>query len=99
MFESFDTIYYTAVYLLPGFLIKGIIDTCNPTEQKDVGEKVFSWLALSLLSICCCDWVIPIVYISKKTWLMVLVIITFANAADCLLPWGMSCEMQAKTTS
>lgn len=66
MFESFDTIYYTAVYLLPGFFIKEIIDICNPTEKKDVGEKVFSWLALSLLSICCCGWVIPIVNIYRK---------------------------------
>ena len=49
MFESFDTIYYTAVYLLPGFLIKEIIDICNPTEQKDVGEKVFFLVGVKLV--------------------------------------------------
>ena len=35
--DSFDIVFYTAIFVLPGFLINNIIDTLNPSQKKSEG--------------------------------------------------------------
>jgi hypothetical protein len=54
--DSLDIVFYTAIFVLPGFIINGIIDTLNP--PKKIGDSHFflSCLAYSLVNCAVCSW-------------------------------------------
>ena len=54
MIESFDAIYYTSIFIIPGFVMTKIINACNPSTKMDFGEAFIQWLLLSLFNFCCC---------------------------------------------
>jgi len=53
---SFEVVFYTAIFLLPGFIIKTIIDTLNPPKRERDATLFLSYLAYSLVNLALCSW-------------------------------------------
>ena len=53
---SLDVVFYTAVFLLPGFIIKSIIDVLNPPKKRSDSVFFLSCLAYSLVNCAVCSW-------------------------------------------
>lgn len=39
--DSFDTVFYTCIFLLPGFIIKSIIDSLSPPAKHNDTKYFF----------------------------------------------------------
>lgn len=81
---SFEAVYCTVIFLLPGFIIKGIIDSAIPPKRKSDGIYFLECLMYSIVCCACCSWVyINIInsYFDElyKKWLLILVV-TFLGA-------------------
>lgn len=48
--DSFDIVFYTAVFVLPGFIINSIIDAMNPPKKHNDGIYLLKCIGLSLVS-------------------------------------------------
>ncbi len=60
--DSFDTVFYTAVFLLPGFIINNIIDLTNPPPKHK--DSIFFLKCFCYSIISCAIW----------SWLYLLII-------------------------
>ena len=47
--DSFDIVFYTAIFVLPGFLINNIIDTLNPSQKKSEGVLLLKSILYSII--------------------------------------------------
>lgn len=70
---TFDTVFYTAIFILPGFITKAIIDVINPPKRERDTTLFLSFLAYSLINLALCSWAFVLVS-------------PLANC-DCTLPW------------
>lgn len=52
--DSFDVVFYTAVFILPGFIINSIVDLINPPKKQNDGTYFLKCLALSIIN--CAIW-------------------------------------------
>ena len=77
--DSFDVIFYTAIFILPGFMMANIIDAANPTTSKSEGVSALRYLGYSIIQCACCSWLYKWVLPSKELhpvrfWLLWLAI-------------------------
>jgi len=56
IFDSLDAVFYTAIFIMPGFLVKNIVDTLNPSKKTNDSVFFVSCLAYSLVNIALCSW-------------------------------------------
>jgi hypothetical protein len=79
VFDSFDTVFYTAIFLVPGFLMKGIIDNVVPAKKVSDGIHFLHCLTYSVIN--CAIW----------TWLYVLIspFLYWLHDAHATLYWVM----------
>lgn len=54
--ESLDVVLYTAVFILPGFIMCSIIDALNPEKKRLEGQILLRCLLLSIFSDACLSW-------------------------------------------
>jgi len=54
--ESFDAVFYTAMFILPGFIIKNIIDMLNPPRKTTDPSFLLGCLAYSLVNAAIFSW-------------------------------------------
>ena len=54
--DSFDIVFYTAIFVLPGFLINSIIDTLNPTQKKSEGVLLLKSILYSIIHCAVWSW-------------------------------------------
>lgn len=47
--DSYETVFYTAVFLLPGFIVYSLIRLTNPIKKKDSGELLLPCLGYSII--------------------------------------------------
>lgn len=62
--ESYEYVIYTAMFLLPGYLINRIISLLVPSKGIDETDKVLRYLGYSLLNFTAWLWLFWLV---KKT--------------------------------
>lgn len=55
--ESADAVLYTAVYLLPGFIINEIISSLVPFKRESEGIKVLRYIGYSVLNFALWIWI------------------------------------------
>lgn len=76
--NSLDAVFYTCVFLLPGFIIKSIVDSLVPPARHNDVKYFFTCLTYSIINcaIWCWaySWVVNSVELSMKYWLLLLVI-------------------------
>lgn len=52
-----DTLFYTTVFLLPGFVIGSIIDKTNPPQKYHEGSFFLRCLGWSIINCACWSWI------------------------------------------
>lgn len=89
--DSFDTVFYTCIFLLPGFIIKSIIDSLSPPAKHNDTKYFFSCLFYSIINCAICSW--AYVLVAKETeiysveywiWILVITIVVAALLAFIL---------------
>lgn len=48
--DSFDIVFYTAIFVLPGFIINSIVDAMNPPKKYNDGIYLLKCIGFSLVS-------------------------------------------------
>lgn len=76
--DSLEVVFYTCVFLLPGFIVKSITDTLVPHVKHNDTKYFYSCLLYSIVNCALCSWVYillnkisenhPIIY-----WILLLV--------------------------
>lgn len=83
--NSFETVFYSAIFLLPGFFMNLVIDSMNPPHKYNDGRYFMKCLALSIVNCACWSWLyIIILNIEFKQLFLkwvVLFLITIGGAA------------------
>lgn len=77
--DSFDIVFYTAIFVLPGFIINSIIDTMNPPKKHTDGIYLLKCIGLSLVSCGVWCWLYKIILDCDKLsmlWHWVLLALT-----------------------
>lgn len=54
--DSLEVVFYTCTFLLPGFIIKSIIDTLVPPAKHNDAKYFFSCLSYSIVNCAICSW-------------------------------------------
>lgn len=54
--DSFEVVFYTCIFLLPGFIVKSIIDTLVPPSKHNDSKYFFSCLLYSIVNCAICSW-------------------------------------------
>lgn len=70
MIESFDVVFYTAIFILPGFFICRIIDIVNPVHKEEYGIYILRCLFFSILNCACSSFVFNLILKLKETKVM-----------------------------
>ncbi len=85
LIESFDAVFYTAIFVLPGFIINGIISAFNPTKKLSEGVLLLKSLLYSIIHCAIWSWLYKIIFeISDKypkTYWFILVLATIIAAS------------------
>ena len=84
MIDSFDVIFFTAIFIMPGFLINNIIDATNPPKNRTETILSLRYLGYSIINCAFLSWAYKIILPLKDThpvrfWLLFL-LITFIGA-------------------
>lgn len=77
MINSFDVVFYTTIFIMPGFLIRNIIDTLNPPRKLTDSVLTLNYLGYSIINCACLSWIYKIILSLKNThpvlfWLLFL---------------------------
>lgn len=77
--DSFEVVFYTCIFLLPGFIIKGVMDTLVPPIKHNDTKYFFSCLLYSIVNCAVWSWVYLLLYeISEEHpiiyWILLLTI-------------------------
>lgn len=54
--DSFEVVFYTCAFLIPGFIIKGVIDTLVPPPKHNEAKYFFSCLLYSVVNCAIWSW-------------------------------------------
>lgn len=60
--DSFDIVFYTAIFVLPGFLINSIIDILNPTQKKSEGVLLLKSILYSIIHCAVWSWAYKLIF-------------------------------------
>ena len=85
--DSFDIVFYTAVFVLPGFIINSIIDAMNPPKKHNDGIYLLKCIGLSLVSCGVWCWLYKIILECDKLptlWHWVLLALTSVIGSSVL---------------
>ena len=77
--DSFDLVFYTAIFVLPGFIINIIIDSMNPPKKHNDGIYLLKCIGFSLVSCAIWCWLYKIILESDKLsmlWHWILLLLT-----------------------
>lgn len=59
--ESFDAIFYTAIFVLPGFIINSVIDATNPPKRHNDGIYLLKCLLYSIIHCAIWSWAYSVI--------------------------------------
>ena len=77
--DSFDIVFYTAIFVLPGFIINSIIDAMNPPKKHNDGIYLLKCIGLSLVSCGVWCWLYKIILECDRLstlWHWILLVLT-----------------------
>lgn len=82
--DSMDAVFYSAIFIMPGFLINNIIDTLNPPRIRTESVLSLRYLGYSIINCAFLSWAYKIILSIKDShpvrfWLLFL-LITFVGA-------------------
>lgn len=82
--ESMETIFYTCIFLVPGYIIEELMRVVMPAKQNSEGIKLIRYLIYSIVNLAIWSWVywLLITYLKSNAlvyWIL-LVAITLCSA-------------------
>ena len=77
--DNWETIVYTCIFLLPGFLIKEVIDSIVPPKFHNDVKFFFTCIIYSLLNLALWAWLDKIVYNHWKSENLYLLYLALLN--------------------
>ena len=87
--DSLDAVFYTAMFILPGFIINSIIDATNPPKKHNDGIFFLKCLLYSIISCACLSWLYIIVMNNIEHevayWLLLLAITVVGSTTIALV--------------
>ncbi len=97
--DSFDIVFYTAVFVLPGFIMNSIIDATNPPKKYNEGIYFLKCIFLSIISCAIFSWLYAIVIECDKlaTVLYWIILIAISTIGSSLLGFGIAIIKQKHT--
>ena len=82
--ESLDAVMLTAIFILPGFLMIGVMDSINPPKKRSEGVYFLKCLTLSIINCACWSWAYSFVlrkdFKQQFCYYLYIVLITVAGA-------------------
>ena len=83
--DSFDVVFYTAIFVLPGFIVSNIIDSINPPKKHNDSVYFLKCLMFSLINCAVWSWLYKIVLESKELslwchWILLVAISVVGSA-------------------
>ena len=54
--DSLDTVFYLGIFIIPGYVIKSVMDALNPVKKTSDSAFFFSCLALSFVNCAAYSW-------------------------------------------
>jgi len=69
--DNFDTVFYTCIFLLPGFIIKSIIDTFIPPQKHNDIKYFFICLLYSIINCAILSWAYVLIYSFREKHLII----------------------------
>lgn len=98
LIESFDVVFYTAIFVLPGFIINGIISAFNPTQKLSEGVLLLKCLLYSIIHCAIWGWLYKVIFTIEnkypKTYWFVLVVATIIAATIIAVTIGLVQQKQ-----
>ena len=82
--DSWETIVYTCIFLLPGFLIKEVIDSIVPPKFHNDVKFFFTCIIYSILNLALWAWLDKIVYTNCKNENTVFLYLALINLGTSL---------------
>ena len=86
-FDSLETIMYTCIFLLPGYIIKNIIDIIVPPNRISDLKYIFLYLLYSIVNLAIWSWGYIIIYnlLKDKMFLYWIILVFFTIVSSGLL--------------
>ena len=73
--DKLEVVFYTAAFVLPGFIISSIVNSTNPRKETSDSLAFLKYLALSLVHIGCLGWLyVRIFAIEIDLWVKWLIL-------------------------
>lgn len=85
MIESLDAVFYTAIFVLPGFIVNSIIDSTNPPKRFREFTYLLKCIIFSIMHCAIWSWLYKIVLesdlVSTPWFWLILVAISIVGAS------------------
>jgi len=82
--DSLDAVFYTAIFILPGFIIKSVVDALNPPTKISDGVYFLACLAYSFVNCALYSWayilIRPVSEINNTIYWVALICITLIGS-------------------
>jgi hypothetical protein len=89
---NFEMVLYTAIFILPGFLTKTIVNSLYPPKRASDAIQFLSYLGYSLVTLAICSWAVMLINPLSENiqtvplyWFLLLVIILVGTVLTSLL--------------
>lgn len=87
--ESLDVVFYTALFILPGFIMNSIIDATNPPPKRTDGILFLKFFSLSIINCACCSWIyvaiLARIHNEVVSWLLLLAVTVLGSIVIALI--------------
>lgn len=88
--DSFDVVYYTSIFILPGFLIKSIINSLSPPQKTNESVYFLTCLAYSIINCAIWSWLYNILFIHRNKlsvwyWILIITVTIFGATILALI--------------
>ena len=83
--ENWETVVYTCIFLLPGFLIKEVIDSIVPPKFHNDVKFFFTCIIYSILNLAIWAWLDKIIYNTCKNENIILLYLALLNLFTSLV--------------
>lgn len=80
--DSFDVVYYTCIFILPGFIMRAVIDAITPSGRTSDSKYYLSCLAYSIVNCAVWSWIYKILNdkVYGKLYWIEIVLVTIIGA-------------------
>lgn len=96
--ENFETVMLTCIFIIPGFIIDGIISTFIPPKKKNEGLHFLLFLMYSVLHLAVWGWLYSLIWRIREKNLTIFLLLLCLSAVITSFLLGIILGLLKKTT-